>query len=563
MHAVPWCSNVFPFVGRISSDARVRFSRLSFCLQVQHLERVLLDKEKQMKTIQEERSKDRQQVVKMEHRLEEVNMEKDKYKSTIEHMRQNSQGRVKQLEHEVASLQALNASLKRRLSDLTPPDVNKENACVALEAERREHRESSSRQKPSKHVGRSQSLSQSFDAGDYVRMRHSSSRSSRGSNSSIHSIHELDPRYLSPPTSHRSHRHGSASDSEKYHRSKSGSRTSLSSVHSQTHVAQTSSAHTQASSGSPFVRGSSARSTAPARGVVAPQRRMPPQQLVPPPQPPLPQPSPSSPFMRHDKSRITLSPSRSKSVEVEPFSRDNRLRATMPERRTVYVTPERRTPVEKSASPEPEKMHYMTMPHRHSSASVVDGYHTLPLPDKHQIYASTGVAMNSPNLEKSPSFHEKWKDCGSDSGHATSPDSPESSSNFESNEAQQQQEGDKEKQHRRTSVEIRSSETIRSQFRSTTRNSQVSGAPGGEKWKYFVDKIVDLQDKNQKLILQNSELKKLSNTKDFTSDLLRSLKERNLILEVENRKLKKIIEMLQGGGRNPNDPREYHFYTNV
>ena len=530
----------------------------SILFQMQNLEKILLDKEKQVKSIQEERSKDKQHITKLEKRNEEVNVEKDKYKSTLEHMHQSSQGRVDQLEHKVSSLQALNASLQRRLSDLSP-NVNQENACVALETEKREHRESSSRHKSSKSSSRNHPLSQSFDTSDYARTRHSSSRNSRGSNSSIHSMHEMDPRYVTMPRAHRTHKHSSSQaveqQQQQQHRHKSGSRTSLNSTHSQTQgmplsstssnaQAQMNNAHAQTS---PFVRGSSSRSTAPARGVVAPQRRVA--------SPPQPQPSPSSPFMRHDKSRFAMVPSRSKSVEIEPFSRDNKLRASMPVRQTVYVSPERRpTTTELLLSPDLSKMRNGTVIPRRPSSSI-ETYHTLPLPDKHNMYASTGVAMNSPNLEKSPSFHEKWKESGSDSGHATSPDSPESSSNFENGHHESR---DKDK-HRLTSVEILSSETIRTQFRSSSRSSQI----GGEKWKYFVDKIVDLQDRNQKLILENTDLKKVSNTREFTSDLLRSLKERNLILEVENRKLKKIIEMLQGGGRNPNDPREYHFYTNV
>ena len=502
-----------------------------------------------MKSFQEERSKDKLQIKSAERRIEDVNAEKEKYKSTIEYIQQSSQGRTKQLEQEVASLQALNASLKRRLSDLSQNDINKENAYVALEAERTDHRESPSRHRHSKPVSRSHSLSQSFDASDYVRMRHSSSKSGRGSTSSIHSIHEMDPRYVSSPKSHRAHRSSTSgshdSDSERHRHRSSSSQSSYSSAHMQTQEVPKSSVHTQSS---PFVRGSSSRSTTPARGIVSPQRRGKPVTQ--------PQPSSSSPFMRHDKNRIPISPSKSKSVDSEPFSRDNILRATMPERRTVYVTPERRTSVERSGSPDLGKLRYEPVTHRHSSTSV-DFYHTLPLqPEKHKMYASTtGVAMNSPTLEKSPSFHEKWKDGGSDSGHATSPESPESSTRFENGYP----ENDKESKRRLTSMEITSSETIRTHFRASSRTSQV----GGEKWKYFVDKIVDLQDKNQKLILENSDLKKVSNTQNFTTDLLRSLKERNLILEVENRKLKKIIEMLQGGGRNPNDPREYHFYTNV
>ena len=84
-----------------------------------------------------------------------------------------------------------------------------------------------------------------------------------------------------------------------------------------------------------------------------------------------------------------------------------------------------------------------------------------------------------------------------------------------------------------------------------------------DKWKMFVDKIVDLQDKNQQLIVENSQLRRDFAKLMYATERLDKLESRNLQLEVENRKLTKIIEMLQGSGRNPHDNRLYHYYSNV
>ena len=264
----------------------------------------------------------------------------------------------------------------------------------------------------------------------------------------------------------------------------------------------------------------------PARGVVAPQRRsLPPErepQHV----------HHSTPFRRDDPHRASTTPMRPKS-DHSPFARNNYVRASMPERKTVYVVPERRsrptTPVGHSY-PSPEKVRS----NRHSSGSLSK--------EKSASRESFSEKIGRFISRKTSSKTEHNSD--RDSGHATSPGSPNMDDSQNSN-------------HILTSLSIVSSETIRTQIRSSQTPKMDS------KWKMFVDKIVDLQDKNQQLIVDNSELRRTMGSIKYAAERLDTLEQRNLQLEVENRKLIKIIGMLQGSGRNPHDNRLYHFYSNV
>lgn len=264
----------------------------------------------------------------------------------------------------------------------------------------------------------------------------------------------------------------------------------------------------------------------PARGVVTPQRRSVPNNGL----------SYSQPKDYH-KSRDeknyyhTSTPMRPRS-EVQPFSRSNPLRQSMPERlpeRIVYVSPEK---------PKARPMSSLDGGGRHHQSTE---------------YLKPGSSLNKEKSRSRESFTEKLgrfmnfkpkgdNGCDRDSGHATSPDSP----NLD------------DSRDYRHSLSVFSSETIRTSTQVTTNSStKVSEC------KSFVDKIVYLQNKNQELIIENTELKRALGTLKYATDRLDKLEERNILLEVENRKLKKIIETLQGSGRNPHDNRIYHYYSNV
>lgn len=83
-----------------------------------------------------------------------------------------------------------------------------------------------------------------------------------------------------------------------------------------------------------------------------------------------------------------------------------------------------------------------------------------------------------------------------------------------------------------------------------------------DRWKFIVDKIIDIHDRNQSLILENSELKKTISSLHFSSDRCEKLEKDNIKLEVENRKLKKIIDAFQSS-QSPHDKKVYHYYSHV
>ena len=115
--------------------------------------------------------------------------------------------------------------------------------------------------------------------------------------------------------------------------------------------------------------------------------------------------------------------------------------------------------------------------------------------------------------------------------------------------------------HFLTNINVISSEDIR-KYLNSFKDKQ---SQGQEKMKVFIDKIVVLQDKNQALIGDNSELRKRLNALKFSEERIKHLETANLKVEAENRKLHKIIESLQSAlsGKNPYDDKEYHYFSNV
>ncbi|CAH1793297.1 unnamed protein product [Owenia fusiformis] len=86
---------------------------------------------------------------------------------------------------------------------------------------------------------------------------------------------------------------------------------------------------------------------------------------------------------------------------------------------------------------------------------------------------------------------------------------------------------------------------------------------GSNKWKAFVEKIMELQNRLQDLAMENNELKRAFGPNHVTLEKFNELEKRNVKLETENRRLQKIIESWQSayGKLNPYDKREYHYFT--
>ncbi len=279
--------------------------------------------------------------------------------------------------------------------------------------------------------------------------------------------------------------------------------------------------HAETQSQSVGVVQGSSRSITPVRGVVAPQRRS------------LGSESPdyseqTTPFARGDRTRRSIVPMRNSL----PFSRDNRMRQSMPEKKMVFVAPERR-----NATPSGGKSRSSYNPPMRNSSPV---------------------SMCETNKLSQSFDGQKLKEYSSDkdSGHATSPDSP--TSEHIPNGIPNGKESNKIA-HFITSFQMVSNETVKTRIKTTSHQSVPKMS---EKWKVFVDKIIELQDKNQQLMVQNSELRKTINSVKFNVERIDRLEKMNVDLEVENKKLRKICEMLQSTN-NPYDPRTYHFYSNV
>ena len=270
----------------------------------------------------------------------------------------------------------------------------------------------------------------------------------------------------------------------------------------------------------------------PPRGVVTPQRRS----------------VPNTPdfgdcaFKRGDRLRSTIQPGgsfRDRGVqrptsEYMPFSRGDRLRCTMPEKKTVYVTPERRQ--------------HLTPCGSRSSISSIESVKSSRH-DGHGSFDYSGCSLPRDLDPRREGISERL-DSDKDSGCPTSPDTP---INGEPPRTPSKD------PHLMTSFRVVSTDMVKTQIRTSTLPKM------SEKWRAMVEKVADLQDKNQQLLADNATLRKSLNSIKFSNDRIDLLEKRNLNLEVENRKLRKIIESMQSSlsGMNTYDKRTYHFYSNV
>ena len=240
-------------------------------------------------------------------------------------------------------------------------------------------------------------------------------------------------------------------------------------------------------------------------------------------------------FVRGSAARTTVAPGRY-TGKMGGFSRDDRMRVTMPERKTVYVAPERRP--ESPAS---------SIKSQSSQASINDPIRTSSPYDPAHIDRRTSVpSSRSSSLRGSPPSYPASRSGRSSSMSTHSTHSTCTNSTLEP---------DKEN-HILTSFQVVGTSTMRSKVRNGTLPRTK------EQWKGLVDKVMELQNKNQQLMMDNTELRKTVNEMKFAIERLERIEEKNLELQKENMKLQKILDGIQGVG-NPHDNRIYHYYSFV
>lgn len=220
-----------------------------------------------------------------------------------------------------------------------------------------------------------------------------------------------------------------------------------------------------------------------------------------------------------------------------PLSRDHALRKTMPERRTRYRFPEKRSMSSRDGSQQSLMLSesQMGFSSRDNIGDAALG-HTVSVDD---------VAM-PPNPYHAHCEHRDC--CTSDSGLAQSTGNspPDGSLAAEAGEHPQLR-----NKHKLTSIEIINTESVRRRL------------PGSNT--SLVQQMMKLQDQNVNLSSQNAELKKSVDSLKFADVNDASVAQKLLKLEAENKKLKMIIETLQYtiSGKNPFDKTEYHYFSNV
>ena len=148
---------------------------------------------------------------------------------------------------------------------------------------------------------------------------------------------------------------------------------------------------------------------------------------------------------------------------------------------------------------------------------------------------------NPPVAKVRPASNSSRKDSGFDSGHA-SPDGSRTKSTIE--------------QILSTITSVTTTQTV--------KQHSFKMPKLGDKYKILVTKIVELQDRNQQLVLENSEIRRVICDIRYSVERIDSVEKKNIELEVENRRLRRICESLQGVQHNV-DPRDspYHYYSSV
>ncbi len=258
--------------------------------------------------------------------------------------------------------------------------------------------------------------------------------------------------------------------------------------------------------------------TPPVKGVVAPQLRSVPSS---------PQRHNTTPFRRDDRLRATVQPSqmqRRPQSEVKPFSRQHSLRATMPERKIVYVSPERRKT------------------QRSDSISSVES-----APDSTRKERPRSALFSWGNRKN------KNRHSSSDSGCPVSPISNNGDIDPEKPDLSQLL----------TNFQILTSETITAKLNSPKRQAELD-----KRWKELSTHLAQVTDYYRQTLSENAFLREQlrGGGAGGSFEQLESLQEEIARLQQENRRLRRLCDMLQGSstqfGQSPYDRRTYHFYSN-
>ena len=282
------------------------------------------------------------------------------------------------------------------------------------------------------------------------------------------------------------------------------------------------------------------------------------------------------PFKRHDKHRSSNTSMQSYNGhhDPSPFVRGDPMRASMPERNHMYATPEQRlNPASRSqphsastrlvyVTPD-DKLDHRDSGHSSSTQSVDRKGRHGAYKQKHSVQVQTDLNRNSLSLDSST---RTGYNSDKDSGCATSPESP-TTCNASTTTAKNGDTNNNTTPHKMTtSLHVVTTEQMVSRNRTSVSTTTSDRIRANEKCKSLVEKVVELQNRNQELQKDNSDQRKTISSLRFSMDRLDHMEKKNLKLDLDNKKLRKIVETLQyslTGKKIPYDLREYQFSTNV
>ena len=254
-----------------------------------------------------------------------------------------------------------------------------------------------------------------------------------------------------------------------------------------------------------------------------------------------------SSFHRNDKLRSSATLGRCKSLlGFSFFRRGDKLRRSTPEKTSSpNVNGDKWcAPISSDGAPHKSRLHSASNLNR-SATQVGKGVPRSRLVE-HQRRHSSRSEIERSTRSLAAYAHHRHSSSDKDSGYTNSLDTSTSDP--------------RDGGHRLTSIHL-----VRHGEGQAEGQSVGSTPKTNEKWRMFVDMIVELQDKNQELTSEVSGLRHTTNAAKFSDDRMKMLEEKSLRLELENSKLRKICETLQFtlSGLNPYDKREYQFLSNT
>ena len=252
-------------------------------------------------------------------------------------------------------------------------------------------------------------------------------------------------------------------------------------------------------------------------------------------------------FQRNDKLRSSATLGRCKSLlGFSFFRRGDKLRRSTPEKTSSQNVNGDKwcAPISSDGAPHKSRLHSASNQTR-SATQVGKGVPRSRLVE-HQRRHSSRSEIERSTRSLAAYAHHRHSSSDKDSGYTNSLDTSTSDPRDDG--------------HRLTSIHL-----VRHGEGQAEGQSVGSTPKTNEKWRMFVDMIVELQDKNQELTSEVSGLRHTTNAAKFSDDRMKMLEEKSLRLELENSKLRKICETLQFtlSGLNPYDKREYQFLSNT